>query len=60
MGEWRKLNQFVYALFTQRKKKALAIARKCLIFNVDQLGLEICRALRDPPTERKKPMTSRL
>ena len=40
MVELRKLNQFVYALFTQRKKKALAIARKCLIFNVDQLGLE--------------------
>ena len=31
MVELRKLNQFVYALFTQRKKKALAIARKCLI-----------------------------
>ena len=40
MEELRKLNQFVYALFTQRKKKALAIARKCLIFIVDQLGLE--------------------
>ena len=35
-----KLNQFVYALFTQRKKKALTIARKCLIFRVDQPGLE--------------------
>ena len=31
MVELRKLNQFVYVLFTQRKKKALAIARKCLI-----------------------------
>ena len=40
MVELRKLNQFVYALFTQRKKKALTIARKCLIFNVDQPGLE--------------------
>ena len=27
---------------------------------VDQPGLEICRALRDPLTERKKPGTSRL
>ena len=40
MVELRKLNQFVYVLFTQRKKKALAIARKCLIFNVGHLGLE--------------------
>lgn len=40
MLKLRKLNQFVYALFTQRKKKALAIARKCLIFSVDQTGLE--------------------
>ena len=31
---------FVYALFTQTKKKALAISRKCLITNVDQPGLE--------------------
>ena len=30
----------VYALFTQTKKKALAISRKCLILNVDQPGLE--------------------
>ena len=36
----RKLNHFVYALFTQRKKKALAIARKCLILKVDPVGLE--------------------
>ena len=39
----RKRNQlkpFVYALFTQTKKKALAISRKCLIFIVDQPGLE--------------------
>ena len=36
----RKLKQFVYALFTQTKKKALAITRKCLIFSVDQPGLE--------------------
>ena len=35
-----QLKQFVYALFTQIKKKALAIARKCLISNVDQPGLE--------------------
>ena len=27
-------------LFTQTKKKALAISRKCLIFFVDQPGLE--------------------
>ena len=27
-------------LFTQIKKKALAISRKCLILNVDQPGLE--------------------
>ena len=40
MVELRKLNQFVYVLFTQRKKKALAIARKCLILWVDQPGLE--------------------
>ena len=40
MEKLRKLKQFVYALFTQRKKKALAIARKCLILWVDQLGLE--------------------
>ena len=31
MVELPKLNPFVYVLFTQRKNKALAIARKCLI-----------------------------
>ena len=36
----RKLKQFVYALFTQIKKKAVAKYRNCLIFKVDQLGLE--------------------
>ena len=40
MVELRKLKQFVYALFTQRKKKALTITRKCLISIVDQPGLE--------------------
>ena len=35
-----QLKPFVYALFTQIKKKALAISRKCLILNVDQVGLE--------------------
>ena len=36
----KQLKPFVYALFTQIKKKALAISRKCLTFNVDQPGLE--------------------
>ena len=40
MRKQSQLKPFVYALFTQTKKKALAIARKCLIFNVDQPGLE--------------------
>ena len=34
------VDPFVYALFTQTKKKALAISRKCLIIKVDQPGLE--------------------
>ena len=34
----RKLKQFVYALFTQEQEKAPTIARKCLIFNVDNIG----------------------
>ena len=37
-----KLKQFVYALFTQIKKKAVTKFRNCLIFKVDQPGLEIC------------------
>ena len=41
MVELRKLNQFVYALFTQRKKKALAIARKCLISVWTSQGLNL-------------------
>ena len=40
MRKQNQLKPFVYALFTQTKKKALAIARKCLILNVDQPGLE--------------------
>ena len=40
MRKQSQLKPFVYALFTQKKKKALAIARKCLILNVDQPGLE--------------------
>lgn len=40
MRKQSQLKPFVYALFTQKKKKALAIARKCLILSVDQPGLE--------------------
>ena len=40
MREQSQLKPFVYALFTQTKKKALAIVRKCLILKVDQVGLE--------------------
>ena len=40
MRRHSQLKPFVYALFTQTKKKALAISRKCLISNVDQPGLE--------------------
>ena len=40
MRKQSQLKPFVYALFTQTKKKALAISRKCLILNVDQPGLE--------------------
>ena len=40
MCKQSQLKPFVYALFTQTKKKALAIPRKCLILNVDQPGLE--------------------
>ena len=40
MCKQSQLKPFVYALFTQTKKKALAISRKCLISNVDQPGLE--------------------
>ena len=36
----RRLKQNVYALFTQTWKKHLRETRKCLIFSVDQLGLE--------------------
>ena len=36
----RRLKQNVYALFTQTWKKHLRENRKCLIFSVDQLGLE--------------------
>lgn len=35
-----RLNSFVYALFTQTWKKHLQETRKCLIFSVDQPGLE--------------------
>ena len=42
-------------MFSRKEKSATQISSKLLIFSVDQLGLEICRALRDPLTERKKP-----
>ena len=44
-----------FLLFSRKEKSATQISSKLLIFSVDQLGLEICRALRDPLTERKKP-----
>ena len=34
------LTQFVYALFTQEQEKNSYEIRNCLIFNVDQPGLE--------------------
>ena len=36
----RKHKQFVYALFTQEHKKNSCEIRNCLIFKVDQPGLE--------------------
>ena len=48
--------RFVFPLFSQKEKSATYFCCKLLIFSVDQLGLEICRALRDPLTERKKPL----
>ena len=33
---------YVHLMFTKKKKKHLRETRKCLIFNVDQPGLEIC------------------
>ena len=40
MPEKGRLKQNVYALFTQTRKKHLREVRKCLIFSVDQVGLE--------------------
>ena len=39
MYKHNQLKQFVYALFTQEHKKSSYEIRNCLIFNVDQLGL---------------------
>ena len=41
--------------FPEKKNQQPTLECKLLIFSVDQPGLEICRALRDPLTERKKP-----
>ncbi len=40
MRKHNQLKQFVYALFTQGHKKSSYEFRNCLIFNVDQPGLE--------------------
>ena len=40
MRKHNQLKQFVYALFTQEQEKSSYEIRNCLIFNVDQLGLE--------------------
>ena len=40
MRKHNQLKQFVYALFTQEQEKNSYEIRNCLIFNVDQLGLE--------------------
>jgi len=40
MRKHNQLKQFVYALFTQEQEKSSYEIRNCLIFNVDQPGLE--------------------
>ena len=40
MRKHNQLKQFGYALFTQEHKKSSCEIRNCLIFKVDQPGLE--------------------